>query len=90
MGTYYPGDGYWHAFLYEAENTTYSIYDFTCYYNNGSGDYYTGYVYAPTGYKGYQYGYTQSFTDETGKMGIIRLTGSEIWAVMAARQGRST
>jgi hypothetical protein len=32
---------------------SYSRYDFTYYYNNGSGDYYTGYVYAPTGMLSY-------------------------------------
>ena len=39
---YYFGDGYYEADIY-------SLYDFTYYYGDGSGDLYTGYVYAPAG-----------------------------------------
>jgi len=43
---FYFGDGY-----YEADVGSYSRYDFRFYYNNGSGDYYVGYVYAPTSFQ---------------------------------------
>ncbi len=39
--------------FYEADVGDYSHYDFTFSYNNGSGDYYTGYVYAPTSFETY-------------------------------------
>jgi hypothetical protein len=54
----------------------YSRYDFTYYYNNGSGDYYSGSVYALTGYDGYQVGYTQSVTDENGQAGYYSITAA--------------
>jgi len=46
-----------HAFLYSADVGAYSRYDFTFNYNNGSGDYYTGYVYAPTSFETSQGGF---------------------------------
>jgi probable HAF family extracellular repeat protein len=61
------------ASLYNPEN--YTKYDFTCYYNNGSGDSYTGYLYAATDYQGYQVGYTQSFTDENNQEGYYKIIG---------------
>ncbi len=59
-----------------ASPTTYSQYYFTCYYNNGSGDTYTGSVYAATGYNGYQVGYTQTFTDENGQTGYYTISSA--------------
>ena len=46
ISEFYFGGGY-----YEAELGSYSRYDFNYYYNDGSGDYYTGYVYAPTSFE---------------------------------------
>jgi hypothetical protein len=43
---FYFGGGY-----YEADVGSYSRYDFNYYYANGSGDYYVGYVYAPTAFQ---------------------------------------
>jgi len=37
--------------FYEADVGGYSRYDFRYYFNNGSGDYYLGYVYAPTSFQ---------------------------------------
>ncbi len=51
-----------------------SRYDFTCFYNNGNGDHYSGYLYAPTGYQGYKVGYRQEFTDENGQQGYYEIT----------------
>ncbi len=49
---FYFGGGY-----YEADVGSYSRFDFTFNYNNGSGDYYTGYVYAPTSFETSQGGF---------------------------------
>jgi len=57
-----------------ASVVSYARYDFTCYYNNGGGDYYTGAVYAATGDNGYEVGYTQAFTDENGQAGYYEIT----------------
>jgi len=54
--------------------STYDKYDFTYYYDGGQGDYYTGYVYTPTGYDGYQVGYTKDQVDENGKSGYYQIT----------------
>jgi len=43
--------------FYEADVGSYSRYDFTFNYNNGSNDYYTGYVYAPTSFETSQGGF---------------------------------
>jgi len=43
---FYFGSGY-----YEADVGEYSRYDFKYYCNNGSGDYYVGYIYAPTSFQ---------------------------------------
>ena len=50
-----------------------SRYDFTCFYNNGNGDHYSGYFDAPTGYQGYKVGYRQEFTDENGQKGYYEI-----------------
>jgi len=74
-----------HAFLYEAsggggggggDGGPYSRYDFTFYYYNGSasGDNYSGYVYAPTGYDGYKVGQWKTITDENGQTGYYEIT----------------
>jgi hypothetical protein len=62
--------------FYEADvSSSYSSYDFTYYYNNGSGDYYSGWIYAPTGYNGYQVGYKQTTSaDENGQAGYYQIT----------------
>ncbi|MFZ5447842.1 MAG: DNRLRE domain-containing protein [Thermodesulfobacteriota bacterium] len=54
--------------------TTYSKYDFTFTYSNG--DYYTGSVYAQTGYNGYAVGYTQNATVEGSLTGTYEITGA--------------
>jgi hypothetical protein len=51
-------------------------YNFYCSYDNGSGDRYSGYVYADTS-KGYYVGYTKSFTDENGERGHYYINGIE-------------
>jgi len=51
-----------HAFLYQTGD--YSRYDFKYYYNDGSGDYYTGYVFAPTSFK---------ITNDTDNQGFIEV-----------------
>ncbi len=64
--------------FYEADvSSSYSSYDFTYYYNNGSGDYYSGWIYAPNGYNGYQVGYKQATSaDENGQTGYYEITNS--------------
>ncbi len=49
--------GYSGGTFYEADVGSYSRYDFKYYYNSGSGDYYTGYVYAPTSFETSQGGF---------------------------------
>src|SRR5208337_4708687 len=55
-----------------------SKYNFTYYYNNGSGDYYTGYVYAPTSFKtsGPQLSVGREIYNEPAPMGGASLGGS--------------
>jgi len=53
-------------------STTSNAYTFT--YTYGDGDYYSGTVYAATGY-GYSTGYTLSTTDEKGNTGAYAITG---------------
>jgi hypothetical protein len=72
----YEGDN---LVIYEATPTQsgeFTRYDFVYSYNNGNGDYYTGYVYAPTGYHDYAVGYKQTTTDENGQTGYYEITGA--------------
>ena len=55
---------------------SFTKYDFSCTYDNGSGDWYRGLVYAPTGHEGYEVGYTQALTDEYGLAGMYEITGA--------------
>jgi probable HAF family extracellular repeat protein len=56
----------------EESPATYSRYDYTFTY--AEGDYYSGSVYAATGYSGYGVGYTQTATDEYGQTGTYTIT----------------
>ena len=46
-------------------------------YNNGKGDSYQGYFYAPTGYNGYKIGYTKTVTDENKQTGTYKITAAQ-------------
>ncbi len=65
-----------------------SCYSFTYYYNDGNGDYYTGYFYAPTDYNGYAIGYKQYTTDENGQTGYYEITGVADAANNDSRSGQ--
>ncbi|MFZ5448336.1 MAG: glycosyl hydrolase family 17 protein [Thermodesulfobacteriota bacterium] len=81
IGAYYFGGGY-----YEADAKA-DRYDFWYWNSNGSGDYYSGYVYAPADY-GYTPGYIKWTQDESGYSGYYYIYGSEVAAADYSQAGQ--
>ena len=66
----------------------YRRYDFTFSYNNGSGDSYKGYVYAPLGYDKYAVGYKKATVDENKQAGYYHITNNTAAPTAGSLLGR--
>jgi hypothetical protein len=66
----------------------YPKYDFTCCYNQGNGDSYTGSVYVAAGDTRFSVGYTQSVSEENGQTGYYIITGETDFAGASGLPGQ--